>query len=60
MAGAVVLREHTANDILVDVDAEGVRDLLGDAQVSELGIAGLLRQHNDDGGAERAAVVSAV
>jgi hypothetical protein len=39
--GAVVLGQHTANDILVDVDPEGMRDLLGDAQVSEPGIAPL-------------------
>ena len=43
--GPVVLRKHAANDILVDLDAEGMRDLLGDAQVAELGIAGL---HLDD------------
>ena len=37
----VVLREHAAHDIFVDVDAEGMRDLLGDAYTAEFGIAAL-------------------
>jgi hypothetical protein len=36
-----VLREHAAYDILIDVEAKGVRDLLGDAHTAELGIAPL-------------------
>jgi len=40
-----VLREHAANDVLVDRDAEDMRDLLSDTKVSELGISGL---HLDD------------
>ena len=35
----VVLREHAAHDILVDVKAEGMCDLLGDADTAELGIS---------------------
>ena len=34
----VVLREHTAHDFVVDLDAERMKDLLGDAQIAELGI----------------------
>jgi len=34
-----VLREDPTHDIFVDVHAEGVRDLLGDAYTAELGIA---------------------
>jgi len=37
----VMLREHAANDIFVDVDAEGMRNLLGDAYTAELGVAAL-------------------
>jgi hypothetical protein len=40
-----VLREHAAHDIFVDVDAESMRDLLGDAYTAELGVAAL--QLND-------------
>lgn len=36
----VMLREHAANDIFVDVDAEGMRDLLGDAVHSRTGGCG--------------------
>ena len=46
VAWPVVLREHAANDIFVDLDAEGVSDLLGDAHTAKLGIAPL---HLDDG-----------
>jgi len=42
----VVLGEHAAHDIFIDVDAEGVSDLLRDAQIAELGIASL---HFDNG-----------
>jgi len=45
VAGAVVLLKHSAHDILVDLGAECMSDLLSDAQVSEFGIAGL---HLDD------------
>ena len=34
-----MLREHATNDILVDLDAKGVRDLLRDAQLAEFGVA---------------------
>ena len=37
----VVLREHAAHDIFIDVNAEGESDLLGDAQIAELWIASL-------------------
>jgi hypothetical protein len=36
-----VLREHAANDIFVDVDAESMRDLLRDAYTAEPGVAAL-------------------
>ena len=39
LAWPVVLGEHPAHDILVDLDAEGVGDLLGDTDTAELGIA---------------------
>ena len=42
----IVLREYTANDIFVDLDAEGIRDLLGDPHVAETRIALL---HLNDG-----------
>ncbi|MCK7497882.1 MAG: hypothetical protein MZW92_49405 [Comamonadaceae bacterium] len=41
-----MLREHAANDILVNRDAEDMRDLLGDAHAAETRIAPL---HLDDG-----------
>ena len=34
-------REHATNDIFVDLDANGVRDLLGDAQAAEAWIVPL-------------------
>ena len=46
VAWPIVLREHAANDILVNCDAEDMRDLLGDAHVAETRIAPL---HLDDG-----------
>jgi hypothetical protein len=45
VAWPVVLREHTANDVLVNLDAEDMRELLGNAHTAKLGIAGL--QLND-------------
>ena len=36
-----MLREDATYDIFVELDAKGVRDLLGDAQVAEFGVAGL-------------------
>jgi hypothetical protein len=41
-----VFRKHAANDIFVDLDAEGIRDLLGDPHVAETRIAPL---HLNDG-----------
>jgi hypothetical protein len=41
----VTLRERAAHDISVDVDAEGMRDLLRDAYAAELGIA-VLKLHD--------------
>ena len=41
VAGPVVLGEHAADDILVDLDAEGIGDLLGDADAAEPRITGL-------------------
>ena len=35
VAGPIVLREHAANDILVNRDAEHMRDLPGDAHAAE-------------------------
>lgn len=35
----VVLREHPAHDVLVDVDTESMGDLLSDAYAAELEIA---------------------
>ena len=40
-AWPIVLREHAAHDIFVDVDAEVMRDLLGDAYTAEPGVAAL-------------------
>ena len=34
-----MLREHATNDIFVDLEAKGVRDLLGDAQAADARIA---------------------
>jgi hypothetical protein len=42
----VVLRKDTAHDIFIYVDTEGMRDLLGDAHITELMIAAF---HLDDG-----------
>ena len=43
--GAVVFCQYAADDILIDRDAKGVSDLLGDAHAAELRITGL---HLDD------------
>lgn len=42
----IMFREYAANDIFVDLDAEGMRDLLGDPHVAETRIAAI---HLDDG-----------
>ena len=42
----IVFRKHAANDIFVDLDAEGIRDLLGDPHGAETRIAPL---HLNDG-----------
>jgi len=42
----VVTGEHAPNDVLVDLDAEGPSDLLGDAHAAEARVAPL---HLDDG-----------
>jgi len=47
--GPVVSGEHAPNDILVDLDAKGPSDLLGDAHAAKVRIA--IRQR-DDGGDE--------
>jgi hypothetical protein len=39
--GSIVLREHTANDVFIDIDAKGVRNLLCDAGTANAGIAAL-------------------
>ena len=57
----IVLREHAAHDIFVDLDAKGVSELLGDAQVAELGIARFQLDNGRDefrGGAFRAGLAS--
>lgn len=57
----VVLREHAAHDILVNLDAEDMRNLLGNADTAEFRIAAL---HLDDcrnkfgGGTFRARLLS--
>jgi len=40
-SGSIVLREHAADDIFVDIDAKAPRDLLGDAGTASPGIAAL-------------------
>ena len=46
VAWPIVFRKHAANDIFVDVDAESMSDLLGDAHTAKSRIAPL---HLDDG-----------
>ena len=49
IAWPIMLREHAANDIFVDRDAENVNDLLGDAHTAESRIAPLhLDDHRDE------------
>ena len=40
-SGPIVLREHAADDVFVDIDTKGPRNLLGDAATADAGIAGL-------------------
>src|SRR5215470_17614480 len=40
-SGAIVLREHAADDVFVDIDAKGTRNLLCDAGTANTGIAAL-------------------
>src|SRR5713101_5928660 len=37
--GSIVFREHPADDVFVDIDAKGVRNLLGDAGTANAGVA---------------------
>ena len=37
--GSIVFREHAADDVFVDIDAKGVRNLLCDAGTANTGIA---------------------
>ncbi len=43
-----VTGEHATHDIFVDIDTEGMRDLLGDAEVAELRIAPFHRYDRRD------------
>src|SRR5262249_39763823 len=40
-SGSIVLREHAADDVFVDIDAKGTRNLLCDAGAANTGIAAL-------------------
>jgi hypothetical protein len=40
-SGSIMPREHTADDVFVDIDAKGPRNLLGDAGTANPGIATL-------------------
>src|SRR5262245_9485976 len=40
-SGPIVLRKHAADDVLIDVDAKGTCNLLGDAGTASSGIAAL-------------------
>ena len=40
-SGPIVLREHAADDVFVDIDAKGPRNLPGDAGTANPGIATL-------------------
>jgi hypothetical protein len=46
--GSIVLREHAADDVLVDIDAKSPRNLLGDAGTASTGIAALERDDRVD------------
>jgi len=48
VAWSVVFGEYATNDILIDRYAKDVSDLLGDAHIAELGIAGLQRNNRRD------------
>src|SRR5438094_2216033 len=37
--GSIVFREHPADDVFVDIDTKGVRNLLGDARTANTRIA---------------------
>ena len=39
--GSIVFREHSADDVFVDIDAKGTRYLLRDAGTANTGIAAL-------------------
>ena len=39
--GSIVLREHAADDVFIDIDAKGTRNLLCDAGTANTGIAAL-------------------
>src|SRR5262245_61109079 len=47
-SGAIVLGEHATDDVFVDIDAKGPRDLLGDAGTANTGIAALERDDRVD------------
>ena len=38
-SGSIVLREHPADDVFVDIDAKGVRNLLCNAGTANAGVA---------------------
>src|SRR5262245_2336388 len=40
-SGSIVLREYAADDVFVDIDAKGTRNLLCDARTANTGIAAL-------------------
>ena len=37
--GSIVFRQHPADDVFVDIDAESVRNLLCDAGTANMGVA---------------------
>src|SRR5262245_36758441 len=45
---SIVLREHPADDVFVDIDAKGTCNLLGDARAANTGIAALERDDRVD------------
>jgi hypothetical protein len=51
--GSIVLREHPADGVFVDIDAKGTRNLLCDAGTANTGIAALeLDDRVDEPGAD--------
>src|SRR6516225_7238587 len=46
--GSIVFREHSADDVFVDIDAKGTRYLLRDAGTANTGIAALERDDRVD------------